>query len=1270
MTKSYEDLLAENEELRRSLDESQELLQAISRGEVDALVLSGREGEQVFTLEGADHAYRILIEAMNEGAVTMTQEGIILYCNHRFAEMIRSPLERVIASSFYHFIPHADQTTFRVLQQRLGRGEMTLQAEDGNFLPVYISINSLQLSDSQEAFCAVITDLTEQKHKEEIVAAEKLARSIIEQATEAVVVCDRDGKIIRFSNAVSRTLGFDPSLQGFEDLFDLQLPSGLKLSPVSTALRGEILLGVEVGFKRDDGRMFHLLLNAGPLKSSVDKIIGCVVTLSDITDRKQMEETLRENEALLRNFFDSPGIMRGIVDAVDDDILFISNNSAMAAFYGMAPEAICGRLASQLGTPKEILQLWRDRFEESRRAKKAVTFEMLYQRPDCVIWFLATFSYLGIGPAGYPRFAFTFHDITERKRIEKSLQEKMEEIVVQSEELESINEEILVNNEALQTTAKSLQESQTLLRAVTEGIPDPIFIKDCQSRLIMANPAMLRAIGKPLEDVIGRDDREHYDDPAVWGAIMANDRRVLKSGQTEVTEEIIQTPKGYQTFLSTKTPYRNSNGEIIGILGISKDITELKRTEEALRETKDYLENLIEYANAPIIVWDSSFKITRFNCAFERLTGYGAKYVLGKPLEILFPEDSKKEALEYIERTLSGENWEVVEIPILRTDGSVRIILWNSANIYDKDGTTIIATIAQGQDITERKQAEEALKQARDDLELRVQERTAQLQSAKGELEVINEELRLEIDEHEKTEEELVRAKDAAEEAVKAKSLFLANMSHELRTPMNAVIGFTSLLLDEPLTHEQKDYLESIRNSGNALLTLINDILDYSRLERENAGLEDQTFDLRSIVEEALDQVAPGAAKKNLDIVYSMDKDMPETIIGDPARLRQVLVNLLSNAVKYTDKGEVILSVSQKWQNEILFKVRDTGIGIPKEKINVLFQPFSRVDESFSSRCEGIGLGLAISKKLVEMMGGQIWIESEVGNGSTFSFTIKAKAVLEKPKGVPTDIQPKLEGKYVLVVDDNKGVRQIVGKQLHSWGIIPVAKPSGQEALVLIKGGIPFDAAILDISMPDMDVTALARKIYEYRKDLPLILLSPAGQRSEPELFQAILKKPVKPVQLYKVLMEILTAHQPQQEVNDSAVDLHIDRSPMRILLAEDNVSNQRVTLEMLMKLGYRADAVANGAEAIQALERQHYDLILMDVKMPVMGGIEATRIIRERWPDDGPRIVAITAYALHGDRERCLEVGMDDYIAKPVQKEELAEVLEKYRFEKHAQRL
>ncbi len=762
-------------------------------------------------------------------------------------------------------------------------------------------------------------------------------------------------------------------------------------------------------------------------------------------------------------------------------------------------------------------------------------------------------------------------------------------------------------------------------------------------RFLDINPAFERLTGLKQEDVIGKTHNEILpnDDP-IW--IKAYGAVALTGTPTQFDDYSPVLGRHYEVFA-----YRPAERQFAVVF---MDITDRKRAEEALRASESELRSLFAAMTDVVAVFDASGRYLKVAPTNPSLLYLPAAELIGKTLHDIFPRPMADSYLGYIRQVLDTHQLLNVEYDMAIGNQ----IVWFAAALspISDDKVLLVA-----RDITSRKQMEEDLRRSKDELEQRVHERTAEIQDAKENLEVINEELRMEIDEHEKTEKELLKAKEDAEAAVKAKSLFLANMSHELRTPMNSVIGFTGLLLDEPLTPEQKDYLESIRNSGNALLALITDLLDFSRMERESVEIEDQPFDLRAIVEEALDQVAGEASKKNLDLIYSIDKDMPETIIGDPARLRQVLVNLLSNAVKYTDKGEAVLSVLPKGQDEVLFEVRDTGIGIPDDKVNVLFQPFSRVDESFSSRYEGAGLGLAISKKLVEMMGGRIWVQSEAGKGSTFSFTIKAKAVPGNPKVIPTGIQPKLEGKHVLIVDDNKSARQIMGKQLHSWGVIPVTKPSGQEALDLIRGGAPFDAAILDMNMPEMDGTSLAREIRKYRKDLPLIQLLSAGQRGAPELFEAALKKPLKLAQLYQVLSDTLGAQETREKANSP--DAKPDRSPMRILLAEDNVSNQRVTLQMLKKLGYRADAVANGAEVIQALERQPYDLILMDVKMPVMGGIDAAKMIRERWPNNGPKIVAITAYALAGDREKCLAAGMDDYIGKPVQKEELAKMLEKY---------
>ncbi|HWQ18406.1 MAG TPA: PAS domain S-box protein [Methanotrichaceae archaeon] len=802
----------------------------------------------------------------------------------------------------------------------------------------------------------------------------------------------------------------------------------------------------------------------------------------DITERKRAERALQESEARYHMLFEHSKDAIILSDPRDGGII-LSANPAASRMLGWNEGDLIGKgreVMFDLEDPALLALL------DKRTSFGSVNAQINYRRKDGTIFPGELSTALFTDDKGEPRTIATIRDITQRK---------------------------LADDELLKNEAQ--------FKALIQNLDSGVALVDDDGKFTIVNPAFLKIFGlsEAQSDIKNVNDQDwsqwqvfeddgkllYVDDHPVRRAAMAG-----KPVRNKLVGMRLPTGGDLTWMLVSAEPILDAQGNLHWLICTYHDITERKRMEEELRESEERYHRLFDnmaegFLLAELIRDDAGtpidFRILEANLAYEPILGCPREAAIGKKLFEVFPglDIDRFAAIAHVAQTGEPLRWQGLFAPTGRF----------YENVYYSPHPGQLAGIFT--DITDRKQAEEALQKAKNELELKVAERTA----------------------------DLIKAKDQALEAVEAKAAFLANMSHELRTPMNAVIGFSSLLLDESLTPDQRDYIERIKNGGEALLAIISDILDVSKAEKDKIELEHQPLSMRRCIEESLDLVAVAAEKKGLNLAYTVSYGTPDAIVGDHGRLRQILANLLSNAVKFTDIGDVSVSVSSKILDEnmhkISFKVVDTGIGIPEDKMDRLFKPFNQVEHVISRKRDGAGLGLAISKRLVELMGGEIWAESEEGKGSTFSFTIQAEAI---------------PGKH------------------------------------------------LDLTEANKDIT-------------------------------------------YKNLAE---------------------KKPMAILVAEDNPSNQRVLVEMLKRMGYRPDAVADGREVLQALEIRPYNLVLMDVKMPVVDGITATEEIRRLWPSEKqPRIIAITAYAMDSDREKCLEAGMDDYLAKPVQMKDLETILMKY---------
>ncbi|HEX5826743.1 MAG TPA: PAS domain S-box protein [Candidatus Limnocylindrales bacterium] len=778
--------------------------------------------------------------------------------------------------------------------------------------------------------------------------------------------------------------------------------------------------------------------------------------------------------------------------------------------------------------------------------------------------------------------------------------------------------------------AKALEaqvEAEQRYRNLVELLPLTVYVDDVADTVVSAyvSPQAEQMYGYPperwsepgfFESVLHPDDRERI--PAELAAIddTGLDRYTQEYRVIAADGRVVWV---HDEAVKVRDP---ETGEHRYVQGFTQDVTERVLAQREVERQKQYFEALVDISPVAIVTMDRELRVSGWNPAAERLFGYTPEEAIGRDIDDL-----------------------VILDPELRADSMD----------HDRSHRTQTA-----HHITKRQRKDGSF---------------VDVEIVGVPLEVNGEFTGYYAIYHDISE--LQAARRDADEANQAKSTFLAAMSHEIRTPMNAIIGMSGLLLNTPLDEEQRDFADTIQTSADALLTIINDILDFSKIEAGRFDLDHTPFSLAQVVDGAVAVLAPTAVRKGLELRATVDPAVPERLLGDAGRVRQILLNLLSNSVKFTETGEVVMDVRAApasrhgelrcW--EIAIDVRDTGLGIPPERMDKLFQSFSQGDASISRRFGGTGLGLAISRRLAELMDGSLEAESTgvPGEGATFHLRFQAEAAdaslsaatAERALSVPGG----LAGRRALVVDDNAAHRRILVAHLDAWGMPHRETGSPAEALAWVRRGERFDVALLDVVMPEMDGVALATALGALDAAPPVILLSEFGPREDaPAAVAGSVAKPIVPSVLHDSLVTVLTGRAPVV-ATAAAVAPVLDpelavRHPLRILLAEDNVVNVKLAAKLLGQMGYAADVAANGREAVDALEAGSYDLVLMDVQMPELDGLEATREIRVRWPDRRLRIVGLTANAMAGDREACLAAGMDDYVSKPIRPDALAAAL------------
>jgi PAS domain S-box-containing protein len=928
----------------------------------------------------------------------------------------------------------------------------------------------------------------------------------------------------------------------------------------------------------------------------------------EVERHQRTEDALRQAEAKFRGIFDNIAV--GIYQTTKDGH-YIAANQRLAEIYGyQAPEELINSV-NDISHQIYVDPNRREEFVKLMLDNDVISnFEaQVYRRDRSVIWISENARAVRKPNGDLEYYEGTVTDISRRKGMEEKL-----------------------------------KNSEILYHSLVESLPQNIFRKDRNEKFIFANQRFCRLLEQNQEDVIGKTDFDFFP-PELARKYQEDDRRIMEKGGTFETVEEYLTADHQKAYVQVvKTPLYDVQGNVSGVQGIFWDVTEKRRIEEDLAFERDLLRALLDNVPDRVYFKDTSCRFLRCSLAMaQRLGLKDPAAVVGKTDFDFHPPELAQQYFEDEQRIiLTGE------LLINKVERQLSVSgedIWASVTkvpLKNRHGQ-VTGIIGISRDITTLKKAEQ----------------------------------------------ELAVARDAALETARLKSEFLAIMSHEIRTPMNGIIGMTGLLLDTKLTPDQRDFTETVRSSADALLTIINDILDFSKIEAGKLILEKIDLDLREVVESTVELLAQKAQDQGLEMISHVPDEIPTFLRGDPGRLRQILINLVGNAVKFTERGEVVVRVVKESETDaqvrLRFLVTDTGIGIPKEVQRNMFEAFTQADGSTTRKYGGTGLGLAISRQLVSLMGGSINVESSPGKGSTFWFELPLD---KQPEGAwrPLAERADLSGLNVLIVDDNATNRQIFEHQVKAWRMTSQSASGGEEALRLLEAqartGKAFDLILLDMQMPEMDGLTLARAVLKrFGRQAPkMLMLTSLGQRLDAKALHAAgiascFVKPVKQSRLFDTIARVMAGYEDadvseeRRKADKSTTGGSVPRKSTKILLAEDNMVNQKVALLQLRKLGYEADTVANGLEAVAALRQVPYEVVLMDCQMPEMDGYSAAREIRriekeqpQAFKSQPPvRIVAMTANALDGDRAECLAAGMDDYVSKPVQIEELAAVLERY---------